>query len=74
MKDTKQYIVDNRGIKTSVIVPYAEWEKINADYHKLQNKLEIFLAIQDGLSELKNAKRQSKKIQTLSDFLNEGSH
>ena len=74
MKDTKQYIVNNRGIKTSVIVPYDEWEKINADYQKLQNKLEVFLAIQDGLGELKNAKRRSKKLQTLSDFLNEGNH
>ena len=74
MKDTRQYIVDNHGIKTSVIVPYAEWEKINADYHKLQNKLEVFLAIQDGLSEVKNAKKLSQKLQTLSDFLNEGNH
>lgn len=74
MKDTKKYIVDNRGIKTSVIVPYDEWEKINADYQKLQNKLEIFLAIQDGMKELKSAKRQGKKLQTLSDFLNEDNH
>ena len=42
MKDAKQFIVDNRGFKTSVIVPYDEWEKITTDYHKLQNKLEIF--------------------------------
>jgi hypothetical protein len=72
MKDAKQFIVDNRGVKTSVIVPYDEWEKITTDYHKLQNKLEIFLAIQDGMAELKTVKRQSKKLQTLSDFLNEG--
>ena len=71
MKNTKQYIVDNRGIKTSVIVPYDEWEKINTDYHKLKNKLEIFLAIQDGMGELKSEQRHSKKLQTLSDFLNE---
>jgi len=37
----------------------------------LQNKLEVFLAIQDGMGELKTAKKQSKKLKTLSDFLNE---
>jgi hypothetical protein len=71
MKEAKQFIVDNRGIKTSVIVPYDEWERINTDYHKLQNKLEVFLAIQDGIGELKTAKKQGKKLQTLSDFLDE---
>jgi len=72
MKDnTVRYIVDNRGVKTSVIVPYEEWEKINTDYKKLQKKLLIFSAIQDGMDELKIAKKQGKKLQTLSDFLNE---
>lgn len=71
MRNTVKYIVDDRGVKTSVIVPYNKWEKINSDYKKLQNKFEVFLAIQDGLGELKTAKRFDKKLQTLSDFLNE---
>ena len=71
MKNTTQYIVDNRGIKTSVIVPFDKWEKINSDYAKLQKKLDVFLAIRDGLSEIKSAKKHGKKLQTLSDFLNE---
>ena len=71
MRNTVQYIFDNQGIKTSVIVPLDKWEKINSDYKKLQNKLELFLAIQDGLVELQNAKREGKELQSLSDFLNE---
>ncbi len=71
MRSTLKYIVDNRGVKTSVIVPYEKWEKINEDYHKLQNKLKVFLAIQEGLGEIKTAKKQGSKLQTLSDFLNE---
>ena len=66
-----QYIVDNRGIKTSVIVPFDKWEKINEDYHKLQNKLKVFVAIQEGLAEINASKKQGDKLQTLSDFLNE---
>ena len=71
MRNAMQYIVDKRGVKTSVIVPYDEWEKVNEDYIKLQNKLKVFLAIQEGLVELKTARKHGKKLQTLSDFLNE---
>ncbi|MCF8373378.1 MAG: hypothetical protein K9H64_17295 [Bacteroidales bacterium] len=71
MKSTMQYIVDNKGIKISVIVPFDTWEKINSDYHKLEKKLEVFLAIRDGMDEIKTAKAQGKKLQTLSDFLHE---
>jgi hypothetical protein len=71
MRNAMQYIVDNRGVKTSVIVPFDKWEKINGDYHKLQNKLKVFLAVQEGLREIKAAKKQGSKLQTLSDFLNE---
>jgi hypothetical protein len=71
MKNNMQYIVDNRGIKTSVIVPFDKWEKINTDYHKLQNKLKVFIAIQEGLGEIKASKKQGTKLQTLSDFLSE---
>lgn len=71
MRNTMQYIVDNRGVKTSVIVPYNKWEKINNDYHKLQNKLKVFIAIQEGLAEINASKSQRNKLETLSDFLNE---
>ena len=66
-----QYIVNDRGIKTSVIVPFDKWEKILSDKLKLQNKLKIFLSIQEGLGEIKTAKKQGNKLQTLTDFLNE---
>jgi len=71
MKSTVQYIIDERGVKTSVIVPFDKWEKINDNYHKLQNKLKVFLSIQEGLEEIKAANKRGDKLQTLSDFLNE---
>ena len=43
MKNAMQYIVDDSGTKTSVIVPYSQWEKINADYDKLKKKFDVFL-------------------------------
>jgi len=59
------------GQDTSVIVPYNKWEKLNTDFHKLQNKLKVFLAIQEGIEEMQESKKKGEKLQTLSDFLNE---
>ena len=36
MRNTVQFIVDNQGVKTYVIVPLYKWEKINSDYQKFQ--------------------------------------
>lgn len=66
-----EYIIDNKGVKKSVIVPYERWEKINSDYNKLKKKFEVFIAIRDGLVEIKDSKQPDKKIKTLSEFLNE---
>jgi len=66
-----QYVVDNSGSKISVILPFIEWEKLNSEYQKLQNKMEIMLGIQNSIAEIKEAKKTGIKLQTLTDFLNE---
>jgi len=71
MKNAIQYIVDEHGVKTSVIVPFHLWEKITSDNKKLQNKIEVLLAIKDGLSEIKGANKNYQEFQTLSDFVND---
>ncbi|MEI8203252.1 MAG: hypothetical protein WCH34_09590 [Bacteroidota bacterium] len=71
MSTKVEYIVDNNGVKTSVIVPYDAWEKLNSDFHKLQNKFKVFMSIQKGLDEIKNSKKKGESLQTLSDFLHE---
>ena len=52
-------------------MPFDKWEKINEDYHKLQNKLKVFIAIQEGLEEIKDLKKRGDKLQSLAGFLNE---
>ena len=66
-----QYVIDNSGNKTSVILPFSEWKKLNANYQKLKNKLDILQGIQDSMEEIKDAKRKGNKLQTLTDFLDE---
>ncbi len=71
MASDLKYMIDENGDKTSVLVPLKTWEKINQDYSKLQNKLKVFIGIQEGFNEIKDAKKSGKKLQTLKDFLRE---
>ncbi len=71
MAGVLKYIVDEKGDKTSVLIPIKTWEKINNDYTKLQNKLCILTGIKSAVLEVKEAKRTGKKLQTLKDFLRE---
>ncbi len=69
MPEALKYIIDESGQKTSVLVPVKVWEDLNANYHKLQNKLAVFSSIKEGFREVKSAKKTGKNLQTLNDFL-----
>lgn len=71
MANTIQYMVDEKGDKTSVLVPLKTWEKIHLEYTKLQNKIKVISGIKEGLKEVNEAKKNGKKLQTLQDFLRE---
>ena len=66
-----KYMVDEKGQKTSVVVPFNTWTKINDDFTKLQNKLKVLLGIKSAFNEVKMSKKSGKKLQTLKDFLRE---
>lgn len=71
MAGALKYIIDDTGYKTSVLVPVKTWEELNNKYKKLQNKIDVFNSINQGLSEIKQAKKSGKKLQSLNDFLSE---
>jgi hypothetical protein len=71
MSSAIKYMVDEKGQKTSVLVPIKTWAKINDDYQKLQNKLKVFVGIKSAFSEIKKAKATGKQLQTLKDYLSE---
>jgi hypothetical protein len=58
----------------SAVVPFQKWESLTEQYRKLQAKINVLLGIQDGLKEIKTAKRKGKKLQTLDAFLNESGY
>lgn len=73
MKPALQYMVDEKGYKTSVLVPLKTWEKINRQYTELRNeikalnKIKVLASIKQGLAEAKSG----KKLRTLKEFLRE---
>ncbi len=74
MPITVKYLIDEKGTKTSVIVPLKVWEKINEDYARLQNKIGVLTGIKKGLKEVRDAKENGKELQTLNDLLRESNH
>ncbi len=71
MSSAIKYMVDENGQKTSVLVPLKTWEKINWEYSRLENKLNVLLGLKNAIAEVKNTKKSGKKLQTLKDFLRE---
>ncbi|MBP9663115.1 MAG: hypothetical protein KBD94_00735 [Pyrinomonadaceae bacterium] len=71
MQSRIQIYTDEKGNKSSIIVSYDEWKKLNDRVRKLENKLRIVSSIRNGLSEVEDASRNGKKLQSLADFVNE---
>ena len=68
MSGSLKYMVDEKGEKTSVLVPLKTWEKINSDKTKLQNKLKVLTDIKAGLNEVNEAKKSGGKITDFKRF------
>lgn len=71
MESSVRYIVDESGRKTSVIVPFKQWESLNSRYNKLLAKIDVLTGIKDSLNEIKRAKENGEDLQSLDEFLNE---
>lgn len=69
MASPLKYIVDDSGRRTSVLVPIKQWEELNAEYSRMQQKLAVLQGIASGLEEVSEARKGGKKLQTLKEFL-----
>jgi hypothetical protein len=71
MSGALKYMVDEKGDKTSVLVPLKTWQRINQENINLQKKIQVLMGIQAGLIAIKAASRSGKKLPTLNNFLRE---
>lgn len=71
MEKALKYVVDEKGNKSSVLIPIRSWEDLNEKYQKLLRKVHVLTGIQKGLQEVADSRKSGKKLQTLKEFLNE---
>ncbi|MFN4253530.1 MAG: hypothetical protein ACK4Q5_00805 [Saprospiraceae bacterium] len=71
MDNALQFLTDSTGKRTSVLIPIADWEKMDAERRQLQKKLEVLLSIREGIREVRDARKNGIELQSLDDFLNE---
>jgi hypothetical protein len=62
-----QYILDEKGEKSSVVLSIKQWELMQ---RKLR-KQEILLGLKSAFKEIKEVKEKGLKLQSLSDFIDE---
>ncbi len=62
-------VLDKR--KKEQTVSLDEYLKVNERLVTLQNKLDVFSGVRAGVKEVKNARRRNRKLQKLSDFIDE---
>ena len=62
-------IVEQR--ETEPTVSLDDWTKLNARLESLQNKLAVFSSIRAGVKEVKDARKKNRRLQKLSDFIDE---
>jgi uncharacterized short protein YbdD (DUF466 family) len=71
MSQALKYMIDDKGMKTSVLVPLSQWNKLQDDYKRLQNKLQVLTGIKSALQEVNRAQKTGKKLNTLKEFIDE---
>ena len=69
MKSTVQYLTNEAGERTAVVVAYAEWEKLQRRQQQLRQKLQIMQGIGAGLQEVEEARQMGQPLPSLRDFL-----
>ncbi len=62
-------VVEKR--KTEPTVSFDKWLKINERLEELQKKLTVFKSIQTGIKEVKESRKSGRKLQRLSNFIDE---
>jgi hypothetical protein len=68
---TLQYVTNTEGVPIAVQIPLLEWEKLMQELGALRRKVEVLQGIKEGIIEVRKARKEKRKLQTLTDFLNE---
>ncbi|WP_373548934.1 hypothetical protein [Haliscomenobacter sp.] len=65
------YITDAAGKQIAVQISMDDWLLFQQEYQEIKRKLEILGGIKEALIEVHQARKENRKLQTLTEFLNE---
>lgn len=65
------YIIDEKGNQSAVVVPIKQWEKFMDRFSKMKNKLEMLTGLEEAIDEVNLIKEGKRKPKSLTDFLDE---
>ncbi|OFY63986.1 MAG: hypothetical protein A3H98_06960 [Bacteroidetes bacterium RIFCSPLOWO2_02_FULL_36_8] len=71
MKPNLQYISNEKGKPTAVVISIKEWLAFEKEYLKLLQYTKLKAGLKDAFIEMQEIKSGKRKAVTLSDFLNE---
>ena len=69
MAASVQYLTNDAGERTSVVIPYAAWAKLRQERQLLRQKLQVMQGIASGMAEVKAAKAAGQPLPSLRAFL-----
>jgi hypothetical protein len=65
------YVIDEKGNHSAVIVPIRQWENFMSRFSKMKNKLEVLTGLEEAVDEVNSIKKGKKQPKSLTDFLDE---
>ena len=65
------YITNAKGKQVAVQIPIENWLLLQKEYENMKREIEILTGIKDALEEVHGAKKENKKLQSLTAFLHE---
>jgi hypothetical protein len=71
MNNNLQYLTDESGNKTAVVVPYNDWLAMKKEHEKLKQLLKFKNSLKSAFLEFESIKNGKTKMITLSEFLDE---
>lgn len=71
MNNNLQYLTDESGNKTAVVVPYGDWLAMKKEHEKLKQLFKFKNNLKSAFLEFESIKNGNEKMITLADFLDE---
>ena len=65
------YLTDTSGNQIAVQISIEDWLLFQKEFEEIKRKLEILQGIENALQEVHIAKKENRKLQSLTEFLNE---